>query len=382
MAKRDTDFPLRKHANGQWYRKVKGKFHYFGKDKNAALDLWLKDKDYILAGREPPTEGLQVRDILNNFRLLKTQANDEGSLSRRSLDEYVSVLGTIADTLGADTNVKSLRPDDLVALRKRLITSKGGETLAPSSQKRWLSMARTVFLFGNEELDANIKYRKWLRSPTARQMREARNEVGERMFEADEIRKLLRIASPQLRAMILLGINCGFGNDECSTLPIEKVDLDRGWHDYPRPKTVNKRRCPLWPETVAALEHVIDGREEGQVFVTKFGESWHKDSRDCPISKEFRKRCIEAGIYRKGITVFYSLRRTHYTIGLMADKPSASAYIMGHVPESNDMGAIYRQREFDTALRAVTDVIHDWLFSTTPLPPTALFRLRTRLQIA
>ena len=38
-----------------------------------------------------------------------------------------------------------------------------------------------------------------------------------------------------MRAMILLGINGGFGNADCGTLPLTAVDLERGLIDYPRP---------------------------------------------------------------------------------------------------------------------------------------------------
>jgi hypothetical protein len=49
------------------------------------------------------------------------------------------------------------------------------------------------------------------------------------MFEAIEIRKLLDAGSPQVKAMIFLGINCGFGNSDCSNLPRSASDLNRGW---------------------------------------------------------------------------------------------------------------------------------------------------------
>ena len=73
------------------------------------------------------------------------------------------------------------------------------------------------------------------------------------MFEADEIRRILDVAGPIRRAMVLLGANCGFGNTDVATLPQAAVDLDSGWIDFPRPKTEINRRVPLWPETVTAL---------------------------------------------------------------------------------------------------------------------------------
>ena len=62
--------------------------------------------------------------------------------------------------------------------------------------------------------------------------------------------------------MILLGLNCGFGNSDCATLPRSALDLDGGWVNYHRPKTGIARRVPLWPETVEALHEALAKRPE------------------------------------------------------------------------------------------------------------------------
>jgi integrase len=80
------------------------------------------------------------------------------------------------------------------------------------------------------------------------------------MFEAEEIRQMLAAASPQLKAMILLGINAGLGNTDCGRLPLSALDLERGWLTYPRPKTGVARRCPLWAETVEAIREALAER--------------------------------------------------------------------------------------------------------------------------
>ncbi len=68
---------------------------------------------------------------------------------------------------------------------------------------------------------------------------------------------MLEAARPELKAMILLGINCGLGNHGCGALPIAALDLDGGWLDFPRPKTGEPRRCPLWSETIQALRESL-----------------------------------------------------------------------------------------------------------------------------
>jgi hypothetical protein len=43
-------------------------------------------------------------------------------------------------------------------------------------------------------------------------------------------------------------------------LPLSAVDLDAGVIDFPRPKTGIPRRCPLWPETAAAIRELLAKR--------------------------------------------------------------------------------------------------------------------------
>jgi integrase len=88
---------------------------------------------------------------------------------------------------------------------------------------------------------------------------EVRRLVNGRLVVGERGPELLR-AGVQLRAMILLGVNCGFGNADCGTLPLSAVDLETGWIDYARPKTGIARRCPFWPETVEALKEALAKR--------------------------------------------------------------------------------------------------------------------------
>jgi integrase len=120
--------------------------------------------------------------------------------------------------------------------------------------------------------------------------------------------------------MILLGVNCGFGNTDCGTLPLSALNLATGWIDFPRPKTGISRRCCLWPETVAAIRDALASRQDTKdkanaslVFITKYGESWGKETSASPISAETRKLLDALGI--NGSRNFYALRHTFETIG-------------------------------------------------------------------
>lgn len=65
-----------------------------------------------------------------------------------------------------------------------------------------------------------------------------------------------------MQALILLGINAGLGNSDVARLHVGHLDLCKGVLDYPRPKTGEERRVPLWKETVKALKLVIESRPE------------------------------------------------------------------------------------------------------------------------
>ena len=233
-----------------------------------------------------------------------------------------------------------------------------------------ITRVRGLFKFGYDEglIDRPIRYGQSFARPSAKVLRKARAAAGKRMFEAHEIRAMIDAAGPQLKAMIHLGINCGFGNSDCGALPQEALDLHAGWVDFPRPKTGVPRRCPLWPETVTALREAIAGRPEpkdtadaGLVFITIHGRPWRKETSDNPVTKETIKLLRRLGIQRKGVN-FYALRHTFQTIADGARDPVATRYIMGHAPDSRDMASVYRERVDDARLQDVVDHVHEWLF--------------------
>jgi integrase len=355
-----TKFPLTLHRTGQYCKKILGRIVYFGKNADAALQRYLDERDYLYAGRTPPSNGQTTLGVaLDEFLSAKFLAKEAGEIGQRSYNEYEQTCKRIAK-LGTLRPLTSFDETDTQRLRKQLSKGKRGP-LGPTTLRNELNRARMVFLYINDYLATKkIPYRKELRPPSRRQFRELDNLRGPRMFEAKPICNMIRKAGPQLRAMIYLGINCGFGNNDCGTLPIEQLDLVNGWHNYWRPKTQNPRRCPLWPETIKALKAVIGDRQAGLVFVTSFGNAWAKHNGFNSVSSEFRKLLKRLKIYRKGVT-FYSLRRTFETIGGLSGEQTAVDYIMGHIAPSDDMAAVYRQKVYNQQLVKVTEFVRQWL---------------------
>jgi integrase len=364
-AKPYDDFPLFPHATGRWAKKIRGKLFYFGpwSDPDGALARYLEQADALHAGRtpRPDPEALTVKALCNAYLNHKQQALDAGEITRRTWTEYKVNCDMLVRHFGKGRLVDDLGPDDFARLRAEM-----AKTWGPVALVNMIQRVRSVFKFAadNGLVERPTRYGTGFKKPTRKVLRLERAKKGIRMFEAAEVRRMLAAALPQLKAMILLGVNCGFGNADCGRLPLTALDLDRGWINYPRPKTGIPRRCPLWPETVAALREALAARPEpkepaaGLAFVTRCGASWFKDVPSSPISIETRKLLDSLGI--NGHRNFYALRHTFETIGGESRDQVAVDHIMGHVRD--DMAGVYRERISDGRLKAVSDHVRGWLF--------------------
>jgi integrase len=373
-AKPYADFPLFPHASGRWAKKIRGKLHYFGpwRDTDSAIAKYLDQRDALHAGRTPrPTgDGLTVRDLCNRFLTAKEQQRDAGDITPRTFADYYASCATMIAAFSKQRLVDDLGVEDFESLRAEL-----AKTRNPNSLGNEVQRIRVAFKYAYDAglIDKPIRFGPTFKRPAKRILRAERQKRGPRMFEARHLRRLLKAADQPLKAMILLGLNCGFGNNDCGTLPLSALDLDHGWIDYPRPKTAVARRCPLWPETVEALSEAIaqrrppkDQAHQGLVFVTKFGQPWAKETSDSPVSKEMRKLLITTGLHRKGVG-FYTLRHVFETIGGESRDQVAVGAVMGHI--DNSMSAAYRERISDTRLLAVVNVVRRWLFRRETAAP-------------
>jgi len=368
--KPSKDFPLFPHASGRWAKKVRGRFCYFGKvdgdpKGTAALARWLAERDDLLAGRmpRPARDGITLLELCNSFCEAKEQQVESGDITRRTFKDYHAACSILLEQFGKNRLVEDLRAEDFAALRTKLAKRYNSTSLGNRIQR-----IRSLFKYGYEAglLEKPLRLGPMFKGPAKRLVRAERQKKGLRMFEARHIRRLLKAAPPALRAMILLGINCGFGNHDCGSLPLSALNLEGSWIDFPRPKTAVDRRCHLWPETVAALKEAIEQRPKpkdaahvGLVFITKYGEPWAKETTDNPVTKEMKKLLDRLGLHRPGMG-FYALRHTFETIaGECKDQVAVDA-IMGHVDPT--MAGQYRERISDQRLLGVSGEVRRWLF--------------------
>ena len=321
------DFPLFPHASGRWCKKVRGRFCYFGKvaddpDGKSALDLWLQQRDYLLAGRTPPVtaEGLSVRDLVNRFLTRRKHKMDRGEIKPRTFRDLHATAARLVNTFGRERLVVDLTAADFEHLANVM-----AETLGLLSRKTEIQKTRSVFKWAYDEglIDRPIRYGQAFRPPSKKEIRRAKGGNGGRMFETREIRAMLDAATPQFKAMILLGGNCGYGNTDVATLPLAALDLDGGWVDHARPKTGAPRRCPLWPETVQALRKAIakrpkpkDPADDRLVFLTQQGNPWVRlqgNGWNDAVRIVCRELLAKLGLKRPGRN-FYALRHSFATV--------------------------------------------------------------------
>jgi integrase len=365
-AKPYPEFPLFPHATRRWAKKIRGKLHYFGKweDPDGALQRYLDQKDALHAGLTPAdtSERLTVFLLCAKFLTTKKHLLETGELAPRSFDDYAATCKRLIKSFGKGRLVADLRPGDFEKLRAKM-----AKTWGPVRLGNEMNRVRIVFNYASKSalLEKPIVYGEGFRRPSKKTLRKHRQARGAKMFEAEELRRILDAAQQPLRAMILLGVNCGFGNSDVGTLPLTALDLQRGWLTYARPKTGIERRCPLWPETVAALEEWLALRPAAKkpehaalVFLTARGDSWAKETMDNPVSKETRKLLDKLGMNEH--RNFYCLRHTLQTIGDESRDFIAVRSIMGHA--SSDIADTYRERMTPERLRAVTDHVRAWLW--------------------
>jgi integrase len=346
------DFPLFAHDSGKWAKKIGGKLRYFGRWADPAGAL-AEYQASLVCDRLAQTS-LTVKAACDLFLTAKQAARDAGKITARSFADYLKTCLRVADHWGRDKAVAFLGPDDFAgyqavcAARWNLITT-GNEIQRVKVLFRWLAASR---------LTPPAHFGPDFRRASAKEVRRHRRKQGRKLFTASELHLLLDQAGVQMRAMILLGINCGYGPSDCATLPIDAIDIEAGWITYPRPKTEIDRSCALWQRTRKALALALKRRptpkeELGRLFVLPDGRHW--DCNIQPIQHQFAELVRWTGL--RG--TFYWLRHTFQTVADGAKDALAVKHIMGHLDAS--MSAMYRENIEESRLQAVSDHVERWL---------------------
>ena len=352
------------------------------------MEVWLEQKDALLAGRTPRKKGddeKTLEDVCDSFLAAKERLKDSGEISPRTFASYYSSCGRLLDHFGKDRLVipEEFTPDDFGKYRAELAKKRGPVTLGNE-----IVRVRMVFKFAEDEglIPKRIRFGQSFSKPSKKVYMQAKAAAGPKMFSAEELRAILQSTeadSPLLHATVLLGINAAFGQNDISVVPKSAFDLKGGWVRFPRPKTGVPRRAKLWPETIAALKTAFEERPEprnpkdkGLAFLTPNGRPiirhieaaidpeaedgtvlWrsHADYLGRVFGERLRLLDITG---RRG---FYGLRHSFQTIADNRCRDEAAVkHIMGHTDDTISAG--YRDHFEDDRLAAVAGTVRGWLF--------------------
>lgn len=402
-SKPNRNFPMFAHPSGQWAKKIKGRCVYFGSWRTdptgeAALKTFEREWPYLREGKIPPSidvsDGLTMKELVNDFLATKEDKLNAGELSPRSFRDYYKTCDLLIEHFKRERLVGDIKPADFRPLRAKLAGRLGKVRL-----RNEINRCCSVFnhAFDNDLIEKPVKYGSNFDRPSAEALQDERNQadaVRAKLFTRDEVLKILAAADVQLRAMVHLALNCGFGNNDIARLPESAVNLETGWVNFPRPKTKVPRKIPLWPETVAAIRTWLPERPKaksdeakGRLFVTRNGRPWvrmqtkqavsseadsgedseqteRKKNVKVPIdalSQAFRKLLAELKINGRRGLGFYIFRHCCETHGGECKDQVAVDAVMGH--KDSSMAANYRHGISDERLRAVVETVRAWLFA-------------------
>ncbi|MBB6431136.1 tyrosine-type recombinase/integrase [Algisphaera agarilytica] len=384
------------HKNGQWCKKILGKIHYFGgwDAPDGALDRYLAVAADLHAGRpantSPSSGSVTVAGIFNEY-LADREADvretrrdldqvTEGGIGAATFNRYRRAGAIVADVLGAQTDADDLKPADFARLRNRLKANYRPETMA-----NYTNAIKTVFRWAYEDAELLTNAPRFGNNfavkSLKRSLRQSREQGRKRLFTPEQIHKLLAVGTPLDRACILLAINCGFGATDCGDLEEAHIDRDLMLIDMPRPKTMVPRICPVWQETLDAIDEAqadrptpTNPRDADKLLLsptgrplTSAGEVRRGDRGEIKavvhyddVFQRFLVLCRMAEIDRPKGWGFRVFRTTFATIGKRSGNSDAVKVIMGHA--DGEMLEHYVEEEDYTALRAVSDHVYRWLY--------------------
>ena len=275
-------------------------------------------------------EKISIRNLCNLYLEHQQARMEAGDLTERYYADQVKSLRNFAIHIGPSCLISEIRTMDIQNYRNKLLkkyNSAAGLNLNLAIMKAMFHWAK------KNDVVQNI--------PNIDAVSKAKAIQKERIiFDVKQTEKLIEYASIQMRAMIWLGLNCGFGCTDCAELKWEDLNLKNKRVRLPRKKTGIRRNLPLWPETVRAIKKVPKSGE--LVFYTSKGNPWvrtiqsidkHgnvKYTKDNALSKKFSKLLKKTGIKTEKGVGFYTLRRTAATLAARSGDPFAVQRLLGH----------------------------------------------------
>jgi len=325
---RPTSNPISYHKwTKQFYVTRSSRRIYLGPDKEEALKRYHRLGLGVALIQQEATLPIEIttKELANRF-IAAQQANWRNP--EETLKCYKGWLGRFIEDHSrlrvADFTVEQFASWK-ISLKRRGYSAE--------SINHYLSAVRAMFSFA-EETELIQKAPKLTRIKNEAKPKPGTNVKP--LYTPDNIRLLLEQANIQMKAMIMLALNCGFGPKDIQDLTWDHIDGERV--TLPRSKTGVCQTYLLWPETLQLLNEIKEQRSfriskiadlksaddtGGCIFLTRFKKPWNKDS----IAEQFSKLCKKAGVPCFG---FYRLRHCASTAMSLVATPHVHRKFMRH----------------------------------------------------
>lgn len=374
-------FPLWWHPSCYWTKKFSGKNVYFGSRNGTwqeALDHYNRDKEALHLGQDPSDfrDGYSIADLCDDFLNDKQMSLDNGTLVESTYQGYEFICDLLESFFNAKRKVTSLTTGDFDRLRTHIGKLKNGKDASPTYIDNQVRGTKVVFNYAMkaDKIDTQIKFGTQFKLEPRSKSRKYKAKKPSKLFGVNHLKQVLESANdnPQMFAMIMISINCGFGPADVGNLRLSHLDLVNRWHDSGRNKTGIYRRCRLWSETVKTLKAWLEFRDEKQakriankstvvdqfeensdfVFLTRNGRSWYTGkSGETPVSVAFKKLKPPASL------TFNCFRHSFRTIaGESCDKEAVNL-TMGHTPPKDIGENTYVHSVSDKRLKKVSKIV-------------------------
>ena len=90
---RSDTFPLTLHSTGQYCKKIKGKFYYFGSDKQQALKNYLSQANNLHYSQfyqsKSAKQNITIKQLCNLYLDFQEKREDAGDITKRYYSEQV-----------------------------------------------------------------------------------------------------------------------------------------------------------------------------------------------------------------------------------------------------------------------------------------------------
>ena len=332
---RSDKFPLTLHPTGQYCKKIRGRIYYSGSDKKQALERYRDQATYLHGGRnliQKASNGdMTLKELCGLYLQYQHSKVLANNLSPKHHNDQISSLHKLMSFLGQSQRIKNISTLDLQNYKSKLQGAYG----SVCRLNLHISIMKAMFHWAREnDILENI--------PNIDAISRGKIVHQERFtFNSEQINKLLSASDIKMRAMIWLGLNCGFGCTDCAQLKWKDLDFENNRVKLARNKTGVARNLPSWPETVQVLKKVP--KTEKLVFYTSKGYPWIRTLIETGdngngkytavnfITSRFSKLLKKAEIHAPKGTGFYTLRRTAATLAARSGDLFAIQRLLGHV---------------------------------------------------